>query len=117
MFFHWQKETKLFLFISRVVLFDKKKLREFLVVNSKFLLQRCIIRRTNELLTKYLPVKWEFIVTCKLTALQKQLYLQFVNSSTIKKQLSSSGKKTHSTTMLGKFCLVRAWVYLSIWVF
>lgn len=44
------------------------------------LVNRCLIRRTSALLTKYLPVKFEMIVCCNLSPLQKQLYLNYINS-------------------------------------
>ncbi|CAL8073664.1 unnamed protein product [Calicophoron daubneyi] len=51
----------------------EEKLQELLgIVN------RCIIRRTQALLTKYLPVKIEQVVCCKLTASQQAVYSEFV---------------------------------------
>jgi DNA repair and recombination RAD54-like protein len=52
---------------------------------------RCIIRRTQALLSKYLPKKTEQIVTCSLTPLQKSIYESFVNSDTIRRSLKSEG--------------------------
>lgn len=49
---------------------------------------RCIIRRTNDILSKYLPVKIEHVVCCPMTELQEQMYLKFINSAAVKKQLS-----------------------------
>ena len=46
---------------------------------------RCIIRRTQALLSKYLPKKIEQIVLCALTPLQKNIYESFVNSDTIRR--------------------------------
>ncbi|MCL4134305.1 UNVERIFIED_CONTAM: hypothetical protein GTU68_060066, partial [Idotea baltica] len=57
------------------------------------IVNRCIIRRTNELLCKYLPVKWEFVVNCKLTRIQLALYKQFIKSSAVRKQLSGASVK------------------------
>ncbi len=54
-------------------------------------LSRCIIRRTAALLTKYLPVKVEQVLCCKLTALQTTLYQTFLDSKATK-QLLESGK-------------------------
>lgn len=47
------------------------------------LVNRCLIRRTSALLTKYLPVKFEMIVCCNLTPIQKQLYQNYINSEVI----------------------------------
>ena len=50
---------------------------------------RCIIRRTQALLSKYLPKKIEEVVFCGLTPLQKGIYESFVNSDTIRRSLKS----------------------------
>ncbi|KAH8868648.1 DNA repair and recombination protein RAD54-like [Schistosoma japonicum] len=56
---------------------DQKKgeeiLRELLGIVT-----RCIIRRTQALLTKYLPVKIEQVVCCKLVGSQHEVYSDFV---------------------------------------
>ncbi|KAK4320055.1 hypothetical protein Pmani_009061 [Petrolisthes manimaculis] len=44
----------------------KEKLEELIAVVS-----RCIIRRTNDILSKYLPVKREHVVCCPLTPIQR----------------------------------------------
>ena len=46
------------------------------------LVNKCIIRRTASILTKYLPVKVEQLVCCRLSPLQIKLYKQFVKSMT-----------------------------------
>ncbi|TPP66356.1 Dna repair and recombination protein rad54 [Fasciola gigantica] len=51
----------------------EEKLQELLMV-----VNRCIIRRTQALLTKYLPVKIEQVVCCKLTDSQRAVYCDFV---------------------------------------
>lgn len=51
------------------------------------LVNRCIIRRTQSLLVKYLPVKYEQVVCCKLTDLQKNIYQSFVNSDTVRRSI------------------------------
>ncbi|XP_064604260.1 DNA repair and recombination protein RAD54-like isoform X1 [Liolophura sinensis] len=69
---------------------------------------RCIIRRTQALLTKYLPVKTEQIICCRLTPLQTALYKQFVQSKVAECQLTSNGKvalsSLSSITQLKKLC-------------
>lgn len=47
-----------------------------------------IIRRTNDLLSKYLPDKYEHVVFCKLSPVQTKLYEYFLNSKAAKKILS-----------------------------
>lgn len=44
------------------------------------LVNRCMIRRTSGILSKYLPVKVEQIVCCELTPLQKSIYKAFLKS-------------------------------------
>ena len=52
---------------------------------------RCIIRRTAAILTKYLPVKVEQVVCCRLTPLQEALYKLFIESKATKMLLAKSG--------------------------
>ncbi|KAK4326733.1 hypothetical protein Pmani_002788 [Petrolisthes manimaculis] len=63
----------------------KEKLEELIAVVS-----RCIIRRTNDILSKDLPVKREHVVCCPLTPIQRRMYLAFINSSAVKKQITGS---------------------------
>ncbi|KAF7274356.1 hypothetical protein GWI33_012974 [Rhynchophorus ferrugineus] len=51
------------------------------------IVNKCLIRRTSALLTKYLPVKFEMIVICQLTPYQKELYLNYINSEAIKRSV------------------------------
>ncbi|XP_040573865.1 DNA repair and recombination protein RAD54-like [Lepeophtheirus salmonis] len=53
---------------------------------------RCIIRRTQALLSKYLPVKYEQVICVQLTDLQKDIYQSFCRSDTIRKNLKGSEK-------------------------
>ena len=58
---------------------------------------RCIIRRTQALLSKYLPKKIEQIVLCSLTPLQKSIYESFVNSDTIRRSIKTEEKMSSSS--------------------
>lgn len=51
------------------------------------LVNKCIIRRTSTLLTKYLPVKIELVVCCKLSNVQASIYKKFVTSEAIKSKM------------------------------
>ena len=51
------------------------------------LVNRCIIRRTQALLTKYLPTKIEQVVCCNLTRFQAEIYQSFVQSESLKQSL------------------------------
>ncbi|RKP24026.1 P-loop containing nucleoside triphosphate hydrolase protein [Syncephalis pseudoplumigaleata] len=53
------------------------------------LANRFIIRRTNDILSKYLPSKYEYVVFCRLGSLQLQLYKQFSNSRAVRRLLDS----------------------------
>ncbi|XP_071117638.1 DNA repair and recombination protein RAD54-like [Haliotis cracherodii] len=81
----------------------QEKLQELAAVVNK-----CIIRRTQALLTKYLPVKIELVICCKLTPLQSALYKQFVSSKASDCDVTSNGKIAVSSlsaiTQLKKLC-------------
>ncbi|GAA99204.1 uncharacterized protein L969DRAFT_86415 [Mixia osmundae IAM 14324] len=51
----------------------QEKLKELTSLVNQF-----VIRRTNDLLTKYLPVKYEHVVFCNLSPLQLQLYQKLI---------------------------------------
>ena len=55
--------------------------------------ERCLIRRTADLLSKYLPPKVELVVCCKLDRAQRGLYEYFIKSKLIQRTLSDSQKK------------------------
>lgn len=74
------------------------------------IVNKCLIRRTSNLLTKYLPVKFEMIVCCELSPLQREIYLNYINSEAIKKTVNENeevkaGLSTlASITSLKKLC-------------
>lgn len=74
------------------------------------IVEKCMIRRTSNLLTKYLPIKFEMIVCCKLSPIQEQLYLNFINSESIRKAVKDVDAKKNaistlaSITSLKKLC-------------
>ncbi|CAG8788164.1 17954_t:CDS:10, partial [Gigaspora margarita] len=74
-----------------------QKLSELLEVVSKFM-----IRRNNDLLSKYLPVKYEHVVFCRLSEFQMSLYNLFLNSPEIQDLLRSQPLK--AIIMLKKLC-------------
>ncbi|CAF1046224.1 unnamed protein product [Rotaria sp. Silwood1] len=78
------------------------------------LVNRCIIRRTQVLLTKYLPVKIEQVICCKLMPLQIELYKKFVETG-ISELGTSNGKFSQSAlsviTSLKKLCNHPALIY------
>jgi len=52
------------------------------------LVDQCIIRRTNQILTKYLPVKFEMVICAKLTPIQLELYTNFLKSDQVRRSLA-----------------------------
>ncbi|XP_038067942.1 DNA repair and recombination protein RAD54-like [Patiria miniata] len=93
---------------------DKQKGQEKLLELAA-LVNKCIIRRTSALLTKYLPVKIEQVVCCNLTPLQNALYKQYVDSKMRECTAASKGKPAASSlsaiTQLKKLCNHPALVY------
>lgn len=80
------------------------------------LVDKCMIRRTAALLTKYLPVKFEMVVCIKLTECQTEIYKDFIKSDMVRKALmnaNSDGKKSgaggqtalSNITTLKKLCV------------
>ncbi|KAH8251329.1 hypothetical protein KR032_008052, partial [Drosophila birchii] len=73
------------------------------------LVDQCIIRRTNQILTKYLPVKFEMVICAKLTPIQLELYTNFLKSDQVRRSLADCNEKASLTaladiTTLKKLC-------------
>lgn len=51
------------------------------------IVNQCLIRRTNQILTKYLPVKFEMVICVKMSELQTALYKSFLTSDSLRKNL------------------------------
>ncbi|KAG0203509.1 DNA-dependent ATPase protein rad54 [Mortierella sp. GBA30] len=79
---------------------SNKKLTELSGVVSKF-----IIRRTNDILSKYLPTKFEHVVFCKLSSFQLNLYKHFIDSKSIQRLLRGQGSQPlKAIGLLKKLC-------------
>lgn len=77
-----------------------EKLMELTQTVSKF-----IIRRTNDILSKYLPNKYEHVIFVKLSPLQEKLYKHFITSPDIKKLLKGHGlQPLKAIGILKKLC-------------
>ncbi|KAK8117783.1 recombinational repair protein [Apiospora kogelbergensis] len=73
---------------------------ELLSIVNKF-----IIRRTNDILSKYLPVKYEHVVFCNLAPFQLDLYKYFITSPDIQALLRGKGSQPlKAIGMLKKLC-------------
>lgn len=85
------------------------KLKELISI-----VNRCLIRRTSDILSKYLPVKIEQVVCCRLTPLQSELYKHFLRKAKPIEALQE-GKinvsSLSSITSLKKLCNHPALVY------
>jgi len=49
------------------------------------IVNRCLIRRTSALLSKYLPVKIEQVICIRLTDIQQKIYSKFLASDAVRK--------------------------------
>jgi len=49
------------------------------------IVNRCLIRRTSALLSKYLPVKIEQVICIRLTDIQQKIYSKFLVSDAVRK--------------------------------
>lgn len=52
------------------------------------MVNQCLIRRTSQLLTKYLPVKFEHVICVNMTPLQTALYKSFLSSEKVKQTMT-----------------------------
>ncbi|KAF9052862.1 DNA repair protein, SNF2 family [Panaeolus papilionaceus] len=79
---------------------SEKKLKELGALVMKF-----IIRRTNDLLSKYLPVKYEQVVFCGLSDFQLSLYNLFLTAPEIKALLrGQDSQPLKAINILKKLC-------------
>lgn len=77
-----------------------ERLGELLALVNKF-----IIRRTNDILSKYLPVKYEHVVFCNLAPFQLDLYNYFIKSPEIQSLLRGKGSQPlKAIGLLKKLC-------------
>ncbi|KAG5518106.1 hypothetical protein PMAC_003292 [Pneumocystis sp. 'macacae'] len=77
-----------------------QKLEELSTIVNKF-----IIRRTNDILSKYLPVKYEHVVFCNLSPFQKDLYKNFVSSREVNNLVKGIGSQVlKAIDFLKKLC-------------
>lgn len=77
-----------------------ERLSQLLTLVNKF-----IIRRTNDILSKYLPVKYEHVVFCGLAPFQLSLYNYFIKSPEIQGLLRGKGSQPlKAIGLLKKLC-------------
>ncbi|XP_076321945.1 DNA repair and recombination protein RAD54-like okr [Tachypleus tridentatus] len=73
----------------------KEKLEELISI-----VNRCMIRRTATILSKYLPVKVEQVICCSLTPLQKSIYSHIVCSKTVSEVANENTKVSASLSLI-----------------
>ncbi|KAI9328313.1 putative DNA recombination and repair protein Rad54B [Zopfochytrium polystomum] len=79
---------------------SEEKATELQKLANKF-----IIRRTAELLTKFLPIKYEHVVFCKMSDLQLEVYREYLKSPEVKKLLSGANSQPLKViTLFKKLC-------------
>ncbi|QKX63417.1 uncharacterized protein TRUGW13939_10587, partial [Talaromyces rugulosus] len=77
-----------------------ERLAELSAIVNKF-----IIRRTNDILSKYLPMKYEHVVFCNLSEFQLSLYNHFLQSPDIRSLLRGKGSQPlKAIGLLKKLC-------------
>ncbi|XP_033082440.1 DNA repair and recombination protein RAD54-like isoform X2 [Trachypithecus francoisi] len=84
-----------------------RKLGEERLRELTSIVNRCLIRRTSDILSKYLPVKIEQVVCCRLTPLQTELYKRFLRQAKPAEELHEgkmSVSSLSSITSLKKLC-------------
>ncbi|CAH02722.1 DNA-dependent ATPase RAD54 [Kluyveromyces lactis] len=82
------------------VTLGKDRLRQLSNIVSKF-----IIRRTNNILAKYLPCKYEHVIFINLTPFQQSLYQHFIESRAVKKIVKGdSNQPLKAIGLLKKLC-------------
>jgi hypothetical protein len=64
------------------------------------IVNRCLIRRTSALLSKYLPVKIEQVVCIRLTDIQQKMYSKFIASDAIKRTVQGEISVTQYEVLL-----------------
>lgn len=75
------------------------------MVELSQLVSKFIIRRTNDILSKYLPVKYEYVLFTGLSPMQKSLYSHFINSPDMKKLIRGIGSQPlKAIGLLKKLC-------------
>ncbi|KAJ9582992.1 hypothetical protein L9F63_022677, partial [Diploptera punctata] len=89
---------------------DERKKGQECLEELASIVNRCLIRRTSALLSKYLPVKVEQVICVGLTDVQHKMYSNFIASDAVKRTVrgGSGGKVSLSAlsaiTTLKKLC-------------
>jgi len=69
------------------------------------IVNRCLIRRTSALLSKYLPVKIEQVICVRLTDIQQNMYSKFIASDAIRRTVQGEFLLMHYEVQFVVFCV------------
>ncbi|XP_029671739.1 DNA repair and recombination protein RAD54-like [Formica exsecta] len=91
---------------------EQRKLAQERLSELVSVVNKCLIRRTSALLSKYLPLKYELVVCIKMGELQTRLYKNFIQSDSIKKSMEENDNPKNGSrlsalaaiTLLKKLC-------------
>ncbi|KAJ6170997.1 DNA repair protein rhp54 [Penicillium chermesinum] len=84
---------------------ESRKLGDERLLELSNIVNKFIIRRTNEILSKYLPVKYEHVVFCNMSQFQLDLYNHFIQSPEIRSLLRGKGSQPlKAIGLLKKLC-------------
>lgn len=87
----------------------ERKVAEERLSDLVSIVNKCLIRRTSALLSKYLPLKHELVVCIKMGELQTRLYKNFIQSDSIKRSMEEkdNSKKGGSLSALAAITLLK----------
>ncbi|TGZ46145.1 DNA repair and recombination protein RAD54-like protein [Temnothorax longispinosus] len=87
----------------------ERKLAEERLFDLVSIVNKCLIRRTSALLSKYLPLKHELVVCIKMGELQTRLYKSFIQSDSIKRSMEENDnpRKGGSLSALAAITLLK----------
>ncbi|KAJ5082926.1 hypothetical protein N7532_011969 [Penicillium argentinense] len=84
---------------------EDKKLGDERLVELSAIVNKFIIRRSNDILSKYLPLKYEHVVFCNMAPFQLNLYNHFIQSPEIRSLLRGKGSQPlKAIGILKKLC-------------
>ncbi|KAJ5156291.1 hypothetical protein N7492_009094 [Penicillium capsulatum] len=84
---------------------EDRKLGDERLMELSGIVNKFIIRRTNEILSKYLPIKYEHVVFCNMSEFQLGLYNHFIQSPEIRSLLRGKGSQPlKAIGILKKLC-------------
>ena len=89
---------------------DERKKGQDCLEELASIVNRCMIRRTSALLSKYLPMKIEQVICVRLSEVQQKMYYNFITSEAVKRTVrgENGGKVSLSAlsaiTTLKKLC-------------